>query len=69
MAIILNLDNVLEERAFIREYKTFDDYADVIFVTSDFKMMAGNLEPIAYDGDQIDTIFTPLIYWQTQKRK
>ena len=66
-AVILNLDNGLEERAFIREYKTFDPYADVIFVTSDFKMLTGNLEPIAYDGEQIDTIFMPMIQWQKNR--
>ncbi len=62
--VLLNLENSMEETAFIREYKTFDDYSDVIFVTSDLKILTGELDSISYDGDQIDTIFTPVIGWQ-----
>ncbi len=62
--VLLNLENSMEETAFIRQYKTFDDYSDVIFVTSELKILTGELDSITYDGDQIDTIFTPVIGWQ-----
>lgn len=62
--VLLNLENSMEETAFIRQYKTFDDYSDVIFVTSELKILTGELDSIAYDGEQIDTIFTPVIGWQ-----
>ena len=61
---LLNLENDLEERAFIRDYSMFDDYSDSIFVTSKLKMLSGNLEEIHYDGNSIDTIFGPIINWQ-----
>lgn len=62
--VLLNLENSMEETAFIRQYKTFDDYSDVIFVTSELKILTGSLDSITYDGEQIDTIFTPVIGWQ-----
>lgn len=65
--VLLNLDNVMEEMAFIRNYQTFDSYADVIFVTSDLKLLTGNMESINYDGEKIDTIFGPIIEWQKKK--
>lgn len=64
LAVLLNLENDLEERAFIREYPMFDDYSDSIFVTSQMKMLSGTLEEIHYNGNQIDTIFAPLVKWQ-----
>lgn len=64
LAVLLNLENDLEERAFIREYPMFDDYSDSIFVTSQLKMLSGTLEEIHYNGDHIDTIFGPLVKWQ-----
>ncbi len=64
LAILLNLENDLEERAFIRDYPMFDDYSDSIFVTSQLKMLSGTLEEIHYNGDHIDTIFAPLVKWQ-----
>lgn len=64
LAVLLNLENDLEERAFIRDYSMFDDYSDSIFVTSKLKMLSGNLEEIHYDGNSIDTIFGPIINWQ-----
>ncbi len=66
LAVLLNLENDLEEKAFIREYPMFDDYSDSIFVTSALKMYSGQLEEIHYNGDKIDTIFAPLIKWQNQ---
>lgn len=64
LCVILNLENSMEETAFIRSYKTLDEHSDVIFVTSDLKIKTGDLHQINYDGDSIDTIFGPLINWQ-----
>lgn len=64
LCIILNLENAMEETAFIRSYKTLDDHSDVIFVTSDLKIKTGDLHQINYEGDSIDTIFGPIISWQ-----
>ena len=64
LCIILNLDNAMEETAFIRNYKTLDEHSDVIFITSDLKIKTGDLHQINYDGDSIDTIFGPIINWQ-----
>jgi len=68
LVVILNLDNQWEESAFIRDYKTFDEYSDIVFVTSSLKIMTGKLEEIPYDGSTIDTIFLPLIRWQSRKQ-
>jgi hypothetical protein len=64
LAVLLNLENDLEERAFIRDYPMFDDYSDSLFVTSQLMILSGALEEIHYNGDKIDTIFTPMIQWQ-----
>jgi len=61
---VLNLDNPIEEAAFIRSYKTFDNHSDIIFVTSALKILTGEMEEIPYNGDSIDTIFMPIINWQ-----
>lgn len=63
-AVLLNLDNSMEETAFIRQYKTFDTYSDIIFVTSDLNIRTGSYETIPYNGDHIDSIFLPIIKWQ-----
>lgn len=69
ICVLLNLENSMEEAAFIRKYKTFDPHTDLIFVTSDLEILTGELERIAYDGDSIDTIFLPLIQWQRRQKK
>lgn len=69
ICVLLNLENSMEEAAFIRKYKTFDSHTDLIFVTSDLEILTGELERISYDGDSIDTIFLPLIQWQRRQRK
>ena len=70
LCVILNLENELEECAFIRNYKLFDYYSNVIFVTSSLEIRTGDLGRIHYDGSKIDTIFMPMIEWQkTQRRK
>lgn len=68
LAIIVNLENKMEESAFIRTYKTYEPYADVIFVTSDLEIKTGDFQSIEYNGNHIDTIFSPLIQWQQNKR-
>jgi hypothetical protein len=65
--VILNLDNEMEETAFIRDYRTFDNHSDVIFLNSNLEIKTGQLERIPYDGETIDTIFTPIIEWQRKK--
>ncbi len=69
VAVLLNLENEIEERAFIRDYSTFDYYGDLVFVTSSLKLWTGKLEEIHFNGEKIDTIFAPLIKWQQGKKK
>lgn len=69
ICVLLNLENAMEEVAFIRSYKTFDHYTDIIFVTSSLEILTGELESIPYDGEQIDTIFMPIVEWQKKKRR
>lgn len=69
LAILLNLDNEFEELTFIRNYNTFDPYADIVFVTSALKLLTGDLRPIPYHGEQVDGIFIPMIQWQNRKRQ
>ena len=69
LAVLLNLENEIEERAFIRDYPMFDEHSDLIFVTSKLKLYSGALEEIYFNGEKIDTIFTPLISWQANKRR
>lgn len=67
ICVLLNLENSMEEAAFIRDYKTFDSHTDLIFVTSELEILTGELEKIPYDGNSIDTIFMPLIRWQREQ--
>lgn len=62
--VLLNLENEMEESAFIRTYKTFDPYADVLFVNSNLEIRTGDLIKVPYNGEKIDTIFLPMIEWQ-----
>ncbi|MBK24914.1 MAG: hypothetical protein CME70_13020 [Halobacteriovorax sp.] len=62
--VLLNLENEMEENAFIRTYKTFDPYADVLFVNSNLEIRTGDLIKVPYNGEKIDTIFLPMIEWQ-----
>ncbi|MFT6067727.1 MAG: hypothetical protein ACJAT2_001906 [Bacteriovoracaceae bacterium] len=66
--VLLNLENEMEESAFIRTYKTFDPYADVLFVNSDLEIRTGDLIKVPYNGEKIDTIFLPMIEWQRNNR-
>lgn len=66
--VLLNLENEMEESAFIRTYKTFDPYADVLFVNSHLEIRTGDLIKVPYNGEKIDTIFLPMIEWQRNNR-
>lgn len=66
--VLLNLENEMEENAFIRTYKTFDPYADVLFVNSNLEIRTGDLIKVPYNGEKIDTIFLPMIEWQRMNR-
>jgi len=66
--VILNLENSFEETAFIRPYKTLDSFSNVIFVNSNVEILTGDLSPINYDGNHIDTIFGPMIEWQKAQK-
>lgn len=68
LAVLLNLENDFEERAFIRSYSMFDSHSDIVFVTSNLELLDGRLEDIPFKGDKIDTIFMPLINWQRRKQ-
>jgi hypothetical protein len=61
ICLLLNLENGVEEKAFIRKYKTLDCYTEVLFVTSDLKLQTGELESIQYDGTNLEGIYTPII--------
>ncbi len=65
--VLLNLEDPLLERAFIRDYGTFDNYSDVIFVTSSLEIFSGKLESIQYHGENIDRVMLPLIDWQGKR--
>ncbi len=69
LVVILNLENEIEEQAFIRDYKMFDEYSSILFVTSGLRLLTGNLEEIHYNGEQIDRIFLPMINWQKNAQK
>ena len=69
IAAILNLEHPMEESAFMRTYKTYESYMDLVFVNSNLEMRSGEFERIDYDGDQIDNILTPLVAWQLKKKK
>lgn len=61
VTLILNLENPVEEKAFIRKYDVFDNYIKVLFVTSDLKLQDGNLNEIAYNGESLEGIYIPII--------
>lgn|GEM_PF-5603378 len=67
LCVMLNLESPMDEMAFIRRYPTLDTWSNVIFVTSNLELLDGELNPIPYDGEQIDTIFGPIIEWQNSR--
>ncbi|EQC45666.1 hypothetical protein [Bacteriovorax sp. Seq25_V] len=69
ICLLLNIDNPVEEKAFIRNYQTLDSYIEVLFVTSDVKLLTGELEEIKYNGDSLEGVYTPLIERRKNLRK
>ncbi len=67
--VILNLDNEMEETAFIRPYQTFDYYSKIIFVNSSLQLSNGSLENIPYDNRSIEGVFSSLIDWNKKQKK
>lgn len=61
ICLLLNLENPIEERAFVRDYATFDDYTEVLFVNSDLELLSGDLTKIEYDGASLEGVYLPLI--------
>lgn len=67
--VLLNLENIVAERAFIRNYNCFESFISPVFVTSGLELLSGTMKSISYDGEKIDTIFGPLIQWQKSQEK
>ncbi|MGI4993803.1 hypothetical protein ACRXCV_14280 [Halobacteriovorax sp. GFR7] len=61
ICLLLNLENSIEEKAFIRDYPTFESYTEVLFVNSNLELLTGNLTKIEYDGASLEGIYLPLI--------
>ncbi len=60
ICLILNLDNPVEEKAFIRKFELFDNYGEVLYVTSDLKLQTGDLTVIEYNGANLEGIYRPI---------
>ncbi len=69
IAVILDLENDMEETAFIRPYKTMDAYTNVIFLNTDYKLYTGELENIPYLSQTVDDLFNGLIKWGQNKKR
>ena len=67
--IILDLENEMEETAFIRPYKTMDSYTNLIFLDSNYDLKTGELESIPYISQTVDELFNGLIKWDHLKRR
>ncbi len=61
ICLLLNLENPIEERAFVRDYPTFDSYTEVLFVNSELDLLTGDLTKIKYDGASLEGVYLPLI--------
>ncbi|EPZ51975.1 hypothetical protein M902_2086 [Bacteriovorax sp. BAL6_X] len=61
ICLLLNLENSIEEKAFVRDYPTFEGYTEVLFVNSNLELLTGNLTRIEYDGASLEGIYLPLI--------
>ena len=69
ICLLLNLENTMEERAFVRDYPTFEDYTEVLFVNSELELLAGDLSKIKYDGASLEGVYLPLIERQKNLTK
>lgn len=68
LLVLLNLENKMEEMAFIRPYEPLDEHVEILFVTSELEILSGDLERIPYDGSRIDTIYLPILEWQKRNQ-
>lgn len=61
ICLLLNLENPVEEKAFIRRYETLDNYIEVLFVDSELKLLTGDLHEIKYNGENLEGVYSPII--------
>lgn len=61
--LILNLENPIEEMAFIRNYRSFDPYTKILYVNSNLEMITGDFKKVPYFNGDIDEIFGNLLAW------
>lgn len=61
ICLLLNLENPVEEKAFIRRYETLDKYITVLFVDSDLKLVTGDLQEVQYNGENLEGVYSPII--------
>lgn len=63
ICLILNLDNSIEEKFFIRKYATLSPHIKTLFLTSDLHIYNDQLKLIPYNGMDIGGILIPLMDW------
>lgn len=61
--LILNLENPIEEMAFIRNYRSFDPHTKILYVNSNLEMITGDFKKVPYFNGDIDEIFGNLLAW------
>ena len=61
--LILNLENPIEEMAFIRDYKSYDSHTKVLYVNSNLEIITGDFKKVPYFNGDIDEIFGNLVSW------
>lgn len=66
VCVILNLENPIEEKFFIRRYQTLEllgSNLKAVFVTSDLHLYSDQLKSIPYNGKEVEGILIPLMNW------
>lgn len=63
ICIILNLENSIEEKFFIRKYSTLLQQTQTLFLTSDLNLYNDQLKIIPYNGSDIGGIMLPIMDW------
>ena len=63
ICLILNLENSIEEKFFIRKYSTLSSQIKTLFLTSDLHIYNDQLKLIPYNGMDIGGILIPLVDW------
>ncbi len=67
LCVVLNLEDPILEKAFIRSYPTLDPWTLPIFLTSQLELLDGELDAISYNGAHVDGILRPLVQWYQTK--